>query len=245
MPKINKIRIITKNADISVQKEAIYSEETYQQFTNVEDRNYKPTLKHIKKIAIESKTHIKLVLDTLLQSGRLNEIYNDPIKFEEQVIDVFKDVQSKTIIDGIYYVKNENEEYYAQEIFEKSDIIAYLDKNALKIENNKAPYDYIIYDSETVEKSFAKSLDNDPNVKMFFKFPSKFKIDTPIGSYNPDWAVYKEENNSEKLYFVIETKGSTNSYDLRIKENLKIECGKKHFEALDTNIEFEVKNKWV
>ena len=245
MPKINKIRIITKNADISVQKEAIYSEETYQQFTNVEDRNYKPTLKHIKKIAIESKTHIKLVLDTLLQSSRLNEIYNDPIKFEEQVIDVFKDVQSKTIIDGIYYVKNENEEYYAQEIFEKSDIIAYLDKNALKIENNKAPYDYIIYDSETVEKSFAKSLDNDPNVKMFFKFPSKFKIDTPIGSYNPDWAVYKEENNSEKLYFVIETKGSTNSYDLRIKENLKIECGKKHFEALDTNIEFEVKNKWV
>lgn len=245
MPKINKIRIITKNADISVQKDAIYSEETYEQFTNVEDRNYKPKLKHIKKIAIESKTHIKLVLDTLLQSGRLNEIYNDPIKFEEQVIEVFKDVQSKTIIDGIYYVKNENEEYYAQEIFEKSDIIAYLDKNALKIENNKTPYDYIIYDSETVEKSFAKSLDNDPNVKMFFKFPSKFKIDTPIGSYSPDWAVYKEENNSEKLYFVIETKGSTNSYDLRIKENLKIKCGKKHFEALDTNIEFEVKNKWL
>ena len=80
---------------------------------------------------------------------------------------------------------------------------------------------------------------------MFFKFPSRFKIDTPIGSYNPDWAVYKQENNTEKLYFVIETKGSTNSYDLRVKENLKIKCGQEHFKALQTNVDFEVKDKWI
>lgn len=242
MPKINKIRIVTKNANINIEKDGVHSEEQFEQFTNVEYKQFNPTIQDIRKIAIQSKNHMNLVLEVLSKSGRLNEIYNDPIKFTEQVIDIFKEVQAKTIIDGIYYIKNEDEEYYIQEVFDTSEIIAYLDKNALKIENNKTPYDYIVYDSETVEKTFAKTLDNDPNVKMFFKFPSRFKIDTPIGSYNPDWAVYKQENNTEKLYFVIETKGSINSYDLRIKENLKIKCGKKHFEALQTNINFKVSN---
>ena len=245
MPTIYKVRIVTKNADINVEKQGVYSEEKYETHTNVEYKQFNPTLQDIRKIAIQSKTNLKTVLEVLYESGRLNEIYNDPIKFIEQVTDIFKEVQAKTVIDGIYYIKNENEEYYIQEVFDTSEIIAYLDKNALKPQNNKTPYDYVVYDSETVEKSFAKALDNDPSVKMFFKFPSRFKIDTPIGSYNPDWAVYKQEDDTEKLYFVIETKGSTNKYDLRVKENLKIKCGKKHFEALHTNIDFEVSNKWI
>ena len=245
MPKIHKIRIVTKNANINIEKDGVYSEEQFEQFTNVEYKQFNPTLENLWEIAEKSSVHINLVLEILSESGKLNEIYNDPIKFIEQVTDVFKEVQDKTIVDGIYYIKNDDEEYYIQEVFDKNEIIAYLNEKTFKIENNKTPYDYIVCDSETIEKSFAKQLDNDPNVKMFFKFPSKFKIDTPIGSYNPDWAVYKQENNTEKLYFVIETKGSTNSYDLRIKENLKIKCGKKHFEALQTNIDFEVSNKWI
>ena len=245
MPKIHKVRIETTNADVNVEKDGVFTQEKNKQFTNIDNKEYDLTLENLWEIAEKSSVHINLVLEVLYESGRLNEIYNDPIKFTEQVIDILKEVQAKTIIDGIYYIKNEDEEYYIQEVFDTSEIIAYLDKNALKIENNKTPYDYVVYDSETVEKSFAKALDNDPSVKMFFKFPARFKIDTPIGSYNPDWAVYKQENNTEKLYFVIETKGSTNSYDLRIKENLKIKCGKKHFEALQTNIDFEVSNKWI
>ena len=245
MPKIHKIRIVTKNANISIKKDGVYSEEQFEQFTNVEYKQFNPTLENLWEIAEKSSVHINLVLEILSESGKLNEIYNDPIKFIEQVTDVLKEVQDKTVVDGIYYIKNYDEEYYIQEVFDKNEIIAYLNEKTVKIENNKTPYDYIVCDSETIEKSFAKQLDNDPNVKMFFKFPSKFKIDTPIGSYNPDWAVYKQENNTEKLYFVIETKGSTNSYDLRIKENLKIKCGKKHFEALQTNIDFEVRNSWI
>ena len=245
MPKIHKVRIETTNADVNVEKDGVFTQEKNKQFTNIDNKEYDLTLENLWEIAEKSSVHINLVLEVLYESGRLNEIYNDPIKFTEQVIDILKEVQAKTIIDGIYYIKNEDEEYYIQEVFDTSEIIAYLDKNALKIEHNKTPYDYVVYDSETIEKSFAKALDNDPSVKMFFKFPSRFKIDTPIGSYNPDWAVYKQENNTEKLYFVIETKGSTNSYDLRIKENLKIKCGKKHFEALQTNIDFEVSNKWI
>lgn len=244
MPKIHKVRIITKNADINFKKQGVYSNEKYEESTIIQDERYNITLEDLKKISIKSLVPLPLAYKILLESGRFGEIYNDPKNFIEQVIDIFKEVQNKVIIDGIYYVKNGNEEYSYQEIFDSEEIIAYLDKNAIEMKNDKNPYNYVIYDSDTIEKPFAIKLDNDPNVKMFFKFPSKFKIDTPIGSYNPDWAIYKEENNQEKLYFVIETKGSTNSYDLRIKENLKIKCGKKHFEALDTNVDFEVRSKW-
>ena len=94
-------------------------------------------------------------------------------------------------------------------------------------------YDYIVYDSATVEKPFALALDQDPDVKMFFKIPERFKIETPIGTYNPDWAVFLTRNGEEKLYFILETKGTDNLFDLRTPEQLKIHCGQKHFEALD------------
>ena len=138
-------------------------------------------------------------------------------------------------IDGIKYVKLAGEEYYAQEIFDSDELIAYIDKNAVKVEHSV--YDYVLYDSKTVEKPFAEKLDEDPDVKMFFKIPDKFKIETPIGSYNPDWAVFLEKDGEQKLYFILETKGTTSLFDLRPTERLKINCGRKHFEALD-GVEF-------
>lgn len=81
------------------------------------------------------------------------------------------------------------------------------------------------------------ALDDDPDVKMFFKLPSRFKIDTPIGSYNPDWAVYVEMDGLKKLYFVIETKGSGDQLDLQQREDWKIHCGKVHFRTLETGAE--------
>ena len=121
-----------------------------------------------------------------------------------------------------------------QEIFDSAELIANLDRNAVAVDHSV--YDYIVYDS-TVESRFAIALDDDPDVKMFFKLPSRFKVDTPIGSYNPDWAVYVETDGVKKLYFVIETKGSSEQLDLRQSEDLKIRCGKVHFENLGTGAE--------
>ena len=119
-----------------------------------------------------------------------------------------------------------------------SEVFAFLDKTAVEV--SKSTHDHIIYDNSTIERDFALELDKDEEVKLFFKIPDKFKIPTPIGTYNPDWAVYIETDNEKKLYFVIETKGSTNYMDLRDKESIKIECGKKHFEALGLDIKFGV-----
>lgn len=120
--------------------------------------------------------------------------------------------------------------------------MATLDKNAVAVKNSV--YDYIIYDSETIEKPFAKALDDDPDVKMFFKLPQNFKIRTPIGNYNPDWAVYLDKDGTEGLYFVLETKGSMSMFDLRTTEQLKIHCGKEHFKALGDNIGLQVADDW-
>ena len=93
----------------------------------------------------------------------------------------------------------------------------------------------------TVPYLISNTMSNsDTDVKLFFKIPDKFKIPTPIGNYTPDWAVYVETENEKKLYFVIETKGSTNYLNLRDSESIKIKCGKKHFEALGQDIKFDV-----
>lgn len=93
----------------------------------------------------------------------------------------------------------------------------------------------------TVPYLISNTMSNrDTDVKLFFKIPDKFKIPTPIGNYTPDWAVYVETEDEKKLYFVIETKGSTNYLDLRDRESIKIKCSKKHFEALGQDIKFDV-----
>ena len=81
-------------------------------------------------------------------------------------------------------------------------------------------------------------MDNDHEVKLFAKLPSWFKIKTPIGNYNPDWAVMLGEEGEEKMYFVVETKGTIEYLGNRPKEAYKIKCGKKHFEALGNEVKF-------
>lgn len=81
------------------------------------------------------------------------------------------------------------------------------------------------------------ALDQAPDVKMVFKIP--FRIETPVGSYNPDWAVYLTRNGEEKLYFILETKGATSLMELRSREQLKIHCGKKHFATLENGAEMQ------
>ncbi|WP_375682553.1 MULTISPECIES: hypothetical protein [unclassified Bartonella] len=103
--------------------------------------------------------------------------------------------------------------------------------------NEKSVYDHVICESR-IEKEFAQNLDNDSDVRLFFKLPRSFKITIPIGSYTSDWAVFLERDGEQKLYFVLETKGTNSDFDLRLKEMLKIKCGKAHFTALETGVVF-------
>ena len=111
------------------------------------------------------------------------------------------------------------------------------------LESGKSVYDHVIYDSD-VEHDFAEAFEKSEEVKVYAKLPDWFKIETPLGTYNPDWAVLVENNGSQNLYFVVETKGSLFSDALRPTEQAKIDCGREHFKALGENVSFAKANNF-
>ena len=96
----------------------------------------------------------------------------------------------------------------------------------------KSVFEHVIYDSGGVERAFAEQLEKNESVKIYAKLPGWFKVPTPLGTYNPDWAVLVEVDGDERLYFVVETKGSLFVDDLRDNEAAKVACGEAHFKAL-------------
>ena len=189
----------------------------------------------------ETQLTRRTIVEILKKSGKLQDFKNNPQKFMDEVSEIIQRKMRYLIVDGIKYEKLGDEEYYAQELFEDEELHGYLSKNMLK--SDKSVYDYVVYDSD-VESSFAQAMEKNARVKVYAKLPGWFTIDTPLGKYNPDWAVFIEKNNEEKLFFVFETKGSIISEDLRVKEEAKIICGEKHFEALNTGVKFKPKDKF-
>ena len=241
MPAIPKTRLVSQTADIHIENAGISHTEREMRTVDIAD-SYQSLPDLITAISDETLLTPAIVNEILVRSGRLGDFLNNPETFLERATEIIKNNRHALAIDGISYIKLDGQEYYAQEIFDTEEFIANLDRNAVKVDHSV--YDYIVYDSSSIERPFAVALDNDPDVKMFFKIPDRFKIETPIGTYNPDWAVYLTKNGEEKLYFVLETKGSTSFMDLRTREQLKIHCGKKHFEALDNGIELQVATDW-
>ena len=241
MEAIPEARIISQTADIHMDQLGVTHTEKEYRTTKLTD--YHPVVPNIVSILAEQCLITRRTVNTILQQcGRLSDFLNNPQLFIERVTDIVNYRRHHLAIDGISYIKLEGEEYSVMEVFDSTEFIANLDKNAIAVHHSV--YDYVIYDSETIEKPFAIALDNDPNVKMFFKIPSRFTINTPIGTYNPDWAIYFEKDGVQKLYFVLETKGSDSPLDLRSSEKLKIQCGRQHFKALGTNVQYEVTKNW-
>jgi type III restriction enzyme len=169
--------------------------------------------------------------EILKRSGRLGEFKINPQAFMAAVAKEISRALHDLMLEGIKYEKVAGA-YWEQSRIEQDaekGIVRYL-SNLYEVQNReKSLFDKVEYESE-VEKQFAHDLDSNENVKLFVKLPSWFKIDTPIGAYNPDWAFVTERE--EKLYFVRETKSTLDSEERRTKENQKIACGRKHFATL-------------
>ena len=131
------------------------------------------------------------------------------------------------MVDGIKYQVVAGVEYDML-LFEAKEIESYIENMYVVTQPGKTIADYIIYDSD-VEEEFARDCENDDQVEFFIKLPEWFVIQTPIGTYNPDWALIFK--NDKRLYFVAETKSVSEgaTENLRRNELLKIDCGKAHF----------------
>jgi type III restriction enzyme len=169
--------------------------------------------------------------EILKRSGRLAELKINPQAFMAAVAKEISRALYDLMLEGIKYEKVAGAFWEQRRMEQDAEegIVRYL-SNLYEVQNReKSLFDAIEYESE-VEKQFARDLDSNENVKLFVKLPSWFRIDTPIGPYNPDWAFVTERE--EKLYFVRETKSSLDSEERRTKENQKIDCGRKHFDTL-------------
>ncbi|MBK9148873.1 MAG: DEAD/DEAH box helicase family protein [Flavobacteriales bacterium] len=168
----------------------------------------------------------------LTECDRLDEFSKNPQQFIDLVAEGINRCKRMELVDGIKYRKLGDMECYAQELFETEELTGYLNMVAC----DRSVHEYVVYDSST-ERLFAQQLDKNEAVKVFAKLPSWFKVPTPLGPYNPDWAVVVEVDGQDRVYFVAETKSSLWSGDLRDKEGGKIKCGDAHFEELASGTE--------
>jgi len=230
-PPITKTRAQFRKADIAIGKGGVETNETAASgFTTINETDIElPDL----LTDLQDKTHLtrRSLVEILSQSRRLNDFKRNPQQFIDLATEAINRTKRLALVDGIRYQRIGDDHYYAQELFEKEELTGYL-KNTLETQKAKSVYTHIVYDSASVERRFAEDLEANEAVKVYAKLPGWFKVPTPLGTYNPDWAVLVEIDGQEKLYFVVETKGSNWWDDLRHIEAAKIKCGEKHFAEL-------------
>jgi type III restriction enzyme len=195
---------------------------------------------------IQSKTELtrSTIREILVKSGRIEDILVNPQLFLDLASQAISRTLYSLMIDGIKYHRI-GESDYEMTLFEAQELEVYLDEYTFKVsDQSKTIYEEFIPLDSGVESRFARDCETSEQVQFYFKLPGWFKIPTPLGNYNPDWAVVFEDNN--KIYFVAETKDTgTDQVDLsklKVDEQLKIKCGKAHFREFD-NLQYRVVNK--
>ncbi len=169
----------------------------------------------------------------LKRSNRMHDFFVDPQRFMDKVSGLIKYELHRLLVDGIKYEKlsGPGSEYeWEQVLCDDREVVDYL--NAVKVD--KSVQEYVVYESE-VERRFAEQLDQREDIKLFIKLPRKFIVDTPLGGYNPDWAILKQDGQA--FYLVRETKANKDTLKLRTSEADKIQCARKHFETIGVSYE--------
>lgn len=165
-----------------------------------------------------------------IQPAVFNQFKDNPEEFIIKAASLINDEKATAIIQHITY--DVMDEKYDTDIFTDPTIKGCLGVNAMKAKRHL--YDHVVYDS-TNELEFATELDSNKDVAVYVKLPDGFYISTPVGHYNPDWAIAFYEGTVKHIYFVAETKGSMNSMQLRLIEESKIHCAREHFKAISNN----------
>lgn len=184
------------------------------------------------KLVSETGLTRKAVVEILtgIEKSVFDQFRYNPEEFIIKAAGLINDEKATAIIQHIAY--HMLDERYDTDIFTEPTIKGKLGANAMKAQRHL--YDHIVYDS-TNERDFAADLDTNSDVAVYVKLPDSFYIATPVGKYNPDWAIAFYEGTVKHIYFVAETKGSMRSMELRLIEESKIHCAREHFKAISGN----------
>ncbi len=228
-PAIAKARLQWRKADIAIGQAGVQATERQGASTIVLDETDIELPDLLTDLQDRTQLTRRSIITILIGSGRLDDFKRNPQQFIEQTAQIINRCKRLALVDGIKYQKIGDAHFYAQELFAKDELTGYL-RNML-LDTKRSIYEHVVYDSDT-ERQFAEALEINDGVVLYAKLPGWFKVPTPLGPYNPDWAILFDQDGTQRLYFVVETKSSLFSDDLRSKEDAKIECGKAHFAAL-------------
>jgi len=245
MPKVNPLEVLSARADLTVADGGVGAQATGTSFVEVGGArvyDLPDPIAELQDAVGLTRATLKRILE---QCGRYDEFEVNPATFLAQVAQKIEKAKGQAIAEGIKYTKLPDEDWYTMEDLDPGELKAYLGQNAWMPRNGKSLYSYVVYDSSTVEQPFAVELDLAEEVRVFAKLPNRFKIDTPLGSYNPDWAYVVEEDGERRVYFVVETKGGGNN-NIRVSdaERTKIRCARRHFEALHVDVAYDVRTTY-
>jgi type III restriction enzyme len=227
-PAIPKTRLQWRKADIAIGKAGVEATERSGAATVVLDEGDIELPDLLTDLQDRTQLTRRSIQRILSGSQRLDDFKRNPQAFIELVAEAIVRCKRLAVVDGIRYHRLGDDHYYAQELFEQEELTGYL-KNLL--DADKAVYEQVVYDSDT-ERTFGDRLEKNNAIKVYAKLPGWFTVPTPLGSYNPDWAILVEHEGEQRLYFAVETKSSLFTDDLRDKESAKINCGRAHFKAL-------------
>ncbi len=220
--------------------------ESGEAFTRDKSEHYKATISAssnvkydlVGKLVDETGLTRKAIVRILqgIQPTVFDQFKDNPEDFIIKASELINDEKATAIIQHITY--NALDEHYETDIFTEPTIKGKLGTNAMKAK--KHLYDHIVYDSSN-EQKFAEQLDTDTNVAVYVKLPDGFYISTPVGKYNPDWAIAFYEGSVKHIYFIAETKGAMRSMQLRMIEDAKIHCAREHFKTISSeNVVYDV-----
>lgn len=233
MPQVARARLQWRKADIAIGKGGVTAKETSVATPVVLDESNLELPDLLTDLQDRTQLTRRTLTNILTSTGRLDDFKRNPQEFIEVVSQVINHCKRLALVKGIKYQKLGAEEYWAQELFEdpKNVLMGYLTEANARMNAQKSVFEHVVVDS-AVEWEFADQLEKNEAVKLYAKLPGWFKVPTPLGTYNPDWAVLIQHEDGERLYFVVETKGSVIADALRPTEAGKIACGEAHFAAL-------------
>lgn len=184
------------------------------------------------KLVEETGLTRRVIVEILagIEKTVFDQFRENPEEFIIKAGTLINEEKATVIIQHIAY--NLLNDRYETDIFTNPTIKGRLGVNAMK--TRKHLYDHIVYDSSN-EQKFAEALDTSGEVAVYVKLPDGFYISTPVGRYNPDWAIAFHEGGVKHIYFVAETKGSMSSMQLRLIEESKIHCAREHFKAISSD----------
>lgn len=230
MEKIEAVKVSYREDIVGIEKKGVTTTNTKANEIKIEYTGILPDI----LAYLQKETELTRATLVKILSGctRIAEFAINPQKFMDAVAAIINRELHKLMIDGIKYEKlTTGQAEWSMQLFREEELKDYFEQ-CLQVQ--KSVYNTVIYESE-VERRFAEELDKRVDIKLFVKLPSFFKVETPIGTYNPDWAIVKHYD--ETIYMVRETKSTKNFEKLRNSEADKIKCGRKHFEAIGADFD--------